>query len=253
MNTDNTVVSTNFFLNLLRNGFLVIYGGSVPATPEAAITSQPVLARFTLTNAPTTLSGKVFTIVTTDETTPVLTTGTATFYRLQSSDGATVVAQGTVGVSGSGADMTLNDTNLVVGDNVTRDTLNLTYVEAAAGTGRMTTAAAQAMGTQIAATLTSNTKQFLLYSNDDVVCLVPVSTVVSTAGVISINPTSATNPATASGTLTRWEFKSGANTSILRLSGTIGLAGSGADMIVDDADIAAGDNINVGTMQITVQ
>lgn len=103
-------------------GKLIIYGNNVaaPANANTAIGSQTVLATFTLDSPGFTHSNGVLTL----DTSPALTvaasaSGTAAFFRVLQSNGTTVVLQGTVGISGSGADLIVNTTTITNGVNVT--------------------------------------------------------------------------------------------------------------------------------------
>lgn len=53
-------------------------------------------------------------------------TGTATYFRLYASDGTTVHAQGTITVTGSGGDLTLDNTSIAAGQTVTVTSFTLT-------------------------------------------------------------------------------------------------------------------------------
>jgi hypothetical protein len=101
----------------LNNGYLRIYDGTQPATADTAITSQVLLAelRFNATAAPAAVSGLItFNAITADSSANA--TGTASWYRCLSSDGTTVVMDGSVGTSGS--NMILPTTSIVAGVQV---------------------------------------------------------------------------------------------------------------------------------------
>lgn len=101
----------------LNNGYLLIYDGTQPATADTAITSQVLLAelRFNATAAPAAVSGLItFNAITADSSANA--TGTASWYRCLSSDGTTVVMDGSVGTSSS--NMILPTTSIVAGVQV---------------------------------------------------------------------------------------------------------------------------------------
>ena len=81
----------------LNNGYLRIYDGTQPATADTAIGAQVLLAepRFNATAAPATVNGLItFNAITADASANA--TGTATWFRALSSDGTTVVYDGSV-------------------------------------------------------------------------------------------------------------------------------------------------------------
>lgn len=100
---------------------LVIYSGSAPATAEASLSGNTVLANIALADPSFTVSGKTATMAGTPKTdSSADATGTASFFRIfTSTDGATpgtACFQGSVGTSG--ADLNLNTTSLVSGGPV---------------------------------------------------------------------------------------------------------------------------------------
>lgn len=125
--TFTNTAATNMLssLNTDANGgagaaLLVFYSGSAPATAEAALSGNTVLAKVVLADPAFTVSGKTATMAGgTRSDTAADATGTVTFWRLhQSSDGSTVgtaVAQGTVTATGGGGDIEINTTSVTVG------------------------------------------------------------------------------------------------------------------------------------------
>lgn len=108
----------NAELDQLNSGYLRIYSGTEPATPETALSGNTLLAelRFTSTAfAAASSASKTAAAITAD--TDADATGTATFFRAFKSDGTTVVQQGTVGTSG--ADLILNTVSIVQHGEVT--------------------------------------------------------------------------------------------------------------------------------------
>lgn len=78
-----------------------------------------------------------------------------------------------------------------------------------------------------------------------------------TNGVLTRAGTWEDPTANAAGTLAHWRLMKaadggGANASALRVEGTIGVAGSGADMIVDNTNVALNQPISVTTFQVSV-
>jgi hypothetical protein len=98
---------------LLNNGYLRIYSGTEPATPETALSGNTLLAelRFNATAFGASASGVITANAITADTSNDAT-GTATFFRAFKSDGTTVVLQGTVGTSAS--DINLNSTAIQI-------------------------------------------------------------------------------------------------------------------------------------------
>jgi hypothetical protein len=107
---------------LANTGTLIIYSGTQPTNPDTAISGNTALATFTF-------SGTAFgsdsssggyeqaTASFSASTVTASNTGTATFARMLKSDGTTVIADLTVGTSGS--DINLNSTSITSGGNVT--------------------------------------------------------------------------------------------------------------------------------------
>ena len=100
---------------------IVIYSGTAPANADASLAGNTVLAQ--LTCSATAFSGfsdtgtaarATFASITADSSADA--TGTATFFRILTQAGGTVVAQGTVGTSAS--DLILNTTAITSGSTV---------------------------------------------------------------------------------------------------------------------------------------
>ena len=113
-----TAVQRNAMLDAVRAGYnsgkLRIYSGSVPANADAALGGATLLAELTLnaTAFPAASSGVLTAnAITSDSSADA--TGTASFFRLLDSSGATVLAQGAV--STSGAELNLATTSIVTG------------------------------------------------------------------------------------------------------------------------------------------
>lgn len=99
----------------LNNGYLRIYSGTRPATPDTALSGNTLLAelRFAATafGAPTAAEPDVMTAAAITQDSAADATGTATWFRCLGSDGTTVEFDGSVGTSGS--DLNLNSTSIV--------------------------------------------------------------------------------------------------------------------------------------------
>lgn len=99
----------------LDDGYLRIYAGTQPATADTAITNQTLLVelRFAAVSAPAASDGVLtFSALLAAS---ALSTGIATWFRCLSSDGTTVIFDGTVGTSVDGANLTLNTTSITAG------------------------------------------------------------------------------------------------------------------------------------------
>jgi hypothetical protein len=120
-NTHLSVASWNLALNAAldtpcNGGFLQIYTGTQPATPDAALTSQTLLATLPLSATAfgaASAGTKTANAVTSASATA---TGTATFFRVFKSDDATAVIDGSVGTASS--DLVLNDVAITTGGTV---------------------------------------------------------------------------------------------------------------------------------------
>jgi hypothetical protein len=102
--------------NLPATGSLRIYDGTPPASANAALSANNLLANLPLSG--TFAAGAASGVLTANAITNAnaAATGTASFFRLIKTDGTTVVAQGSVGVSAS--DLNLNTTAIVSGGPV---------------------------------------------------------------------------------------------------------------------------------------
>jgi hypothetical protein len=99
------------------SGKCKIYSGTEPATADTALSGNTLLADFTLSStAFGSASNGVITLNGTPMTVAASATGTATFFRITTSGGTTIV-QGTVGTSGQ--QLNLNTTSITVSVNVT--------------------------------------------------------------------------------------------------------------------------------------
>lgn len=104
----------NALATLANSGYLRIYAGSKPADPNTALSGQTKLAelRFASTAFQSASAGLIIANSITPET-DAPASGTATWFRVFKTDGTTGLWDGTVGASGTGADMTINSTSIV--------------------------------------------------------------------------------------------------------------------------------------------
>ena len=106
------------------SGLLRIYDGTPPASANAALSGNTLLATLPLSaTAAPAASGGVLTFNAITDDASADATGTASFFRLLTS-GATAVVQGTVGTSGE--DINFNSVSFVAGGNVAISSLVLT-------------------------------------------------------------------------------------------------------------------------------
>ena len=103
-------------LDVLNSGFIRIYSGTRPATPDTALSGNTLLAQLALgatAFAAATGGTKTANAITQDSAADA--TGTATFFRAVTS-GGTAVVDGDVGIDGAGApDMSFVSTSFVLG------------------------------------------------------------------------------------------------------------------------------------------
>ena len=113
---------------LLNSGMLTIYSGTMPTSPETALSGNTALVTFTFAAsafaAPTYSSPNMQSVGSFTETTESpLASGTATFARAYKSDGTTAVADYTVTATGGGGDITLGNTGIQTGVPVTLNSI----------------------------------------------------------------------------------------------------------------------------------
>lgn len=108
------------------SGLLRIYDGTPPATAQASLSGNNLLAQLALTaDAFADAVGGVSTANSVASDTSADATGTATFFRIVTS-GGTAVMQGSVGTAG--CDLNLSTTSIVAGGTVAIS--SLTYTQA---------------------------------------------------------------------------------------------------------------------------
>jgi hypothetical protein len=116
----------------LDNGYCRIYDGSQPANADTAVSTQTLLAelRFAATAESDITAGVItFDAMTADSSANA--TGTASWYRALSSDGTTVVMDGSVATSN--ANMVLNSTAIQSGAQVSVTSFTHTVAKATSG------------------------------------------------------------------------------------------------------------------------
>lgn len=129
-----TEAAVNAVTALLDGGSIVIYTGSQPAGADSTLTGT-LLVTLTLsatafaaaTAAGTAGSRVVTAAANTIASGTAVATGTAGYFALLKSDGTTVVAMGSVGISG--ADMNLSSTSITTGDTVSISAGSITQDE----------------------------------------------------------------------------------------------------------------------------
>lgn len=120
LNTKLAIASVNLGLNaaldVLNGGFLEIYDGTQPATPDTAVTTQNKLAKMPLnaTAFGAASSGVKTANAITNGT--GLVQGTATWFRAFKSDDTTAVIDGSAGTSGT--NLVLTAAVIAIGDVV---------------------------------------------------------------------------------------------------------------------------------------
>jgi glutamate synthase domain-containing protein 3 len=116
-NTHLSLASWNLALdsaiNVLNSGFIQIYSGTQPATPDTALSGNVLLATLTLgaTAFGAAAAGTKTANAIANGT--AVATGTASFFRAFESDDATAIIDGSVGTSA--ADMIIGTTSIVTG------------------------------------------------------------------------------------------------------------------------------------------
>lgn len=112
-------------VDLLDNGYLRIYDGTIPTNADTAIGAQVLLAelRFNATAFGAASNGVATANAFTADSS-ANATGTASWFRALQSDGSTVIMDGTVGTSGD--DLNLNTVSIVTGAAVSISSMTVT-------------------------------------------------------------------------------------------------------------------------------
>ena len=119
-NTHLSIASWNLALdsalNVLNSGFLEIYDGTQPATPDVAVSTQVKLAKLNL--SATAFGAASSGVKTANSLTSAsgLAASTATWFRAFKSDDTTAVIDGSAGTSGT--DLVLNTAAITIGGTV---------------------------------------------------------------------------------------------------------------------------------------
>ncbi len=119
-NTHVSIASWNLALNagldVLNSGFVEVYDGTQPTTPDVAVSTQTKLAKLPLSATAFGASASGTKTANAISSASALATSTATWFRAFKSDDTTAVIDGSVGTSG--ADMNLNDVAITTGGTV---------------------------------------------------------------------------------------------------------------------------------------
>jgi hypothetical protein len=100
------------------SGIVKIYSGSVPATCATAASGTNLVTWNLGSDWAANASGGSKSFSATPLVANAVATGTAGYFRLFATDGTTCHMQGTVTITGSGGDMTLDNTSINSGQNV---------------------------------------------------------------------------------------------------------------------------------------
>lgn len=103
-----------------------IYSGTMPATPDTAITSQTLLAELVCSDPSGLVASNMLTFDSITQDASANNTGTATWARLRPSTGGAVLDID-VGATGSGAALQLNTTAIVAGGPVIVTSLTVAF------------------------------------------------------------------------------------------------------------------------------
>jgi hypothetical protein len=105
LNTHLSIASWNLALdaglNVLNNGFINVYTGAQPATPDTALSGQTLLATLTLSATAFTAASAGTKTANAVGSAAAVATGTATWARAVKSDTVTAVIDGVVGTDGT--------------------------------------------------------------------------------------------------------------------------------------------------------
>jgi len=125
ISTASKNLGLNAQFDVLNAGYLRIYSGTRPATPDTALSGNTLLAELTFgATAFAAATGGTKTANAIGSDTSADNTGTATFFRAFKSDGTTAVVDGTVGTSGT--DAIINSTSIVAATTVACTSMVLT-------------------------------------------------------------------------------------------------------------------------------
>jgi hypothetical protein len=109
-------LALNAALDVLNAGFIEIYDGTQPATPNVAVGAQVKLAKLSLNATAFGASSGGTKTANAITSSAALATSTATWFRAFKADDTTAVIDGSVGTAS--ADMILNDVAITTGGTV---------------------------------------------------------------------------------------------------------------------------------------
>ena len=109
---------------LLDGGFMKIYTGSPPSSPESSAVGTLLATLEFSSPSFATASGGIASANPITEDTSAAATGTAGWFRCFKSDGVTAILDGTIGTSG--ADINLNSTAIQIHTSVSIDSFRIT-------------------------------------------------------------------------------------------------------------------------------
>lgn len=98
-----------------NGGKLIVYAGTPPASANAALSGNTVLATFTMGTPFASAASSAAISPTLPSNVTIAATGTATFARQYKSDGTTVSMQLTVSATGGGGEIQFASTSFVLG------------------------------------------------------------------------------------------------------------------------------------------
>lgn len=120
VNTHVSIASWNLALNaaidVLNSGFIEIYTGTQPATPDVAVSSQTKLAKLSLSATAFGAASGGTKTANSITSSAALASGTAAWFRAFKSDDTTAVIDGSVGTAS--ADMIIGSTTITSGDSI---------------------------------------------------------------------------------------------------------------------------------------
>lgn len=125
-------VALNALLANASGGFIKIYTGAQPATPDTALSGQTLLVTLNLSAPAFAAAGGVVGTSGTIAANTIapgvaVATGTAAWFRMYASDGATALVDGTVGTATS--DLILGSTAITSGDTIAVSAYTVTLTQ----------------------------------------------------------------------------------------------------------------------------
>jgi formylmethanofuran:tetrahydromethanopterin formyltransferase len=108
---------------LANGGYLRYYGGEQPATADTPVSRQKLLAELRIGSPAGKASAGDFIFAEIESEKSARAAGEATWYRVYKADGRSSVRDGSIGATGSGSDIELDDTNISLGAEVRCDEL----------------------------------------------------------------------------------------------------------------------------------